>query len=217
MRFDTGERVVAPFLWNRGIRALALAVTTHGDADHAGGMAFIRRAFPIRESWSADSPPVAGRRLGVARLQAIAAPAGAGAPGRPANERSLVLRIDYGMASFLLASDIGTETEDRLLAAGAPVAATVLKVAHHGSRGSSGPAFLAAVAPRHAVISVGARNSYGHPTPQALARLAAAGAGISRTDRDGAVLFETDGSTLTVGGWATGARERFCLDPEGQC
>jgi competence protein ComEC len=67
------------------------------------------------------------------------------------------------------------------------------------------------------VISVGARNVYGHPDPGALARLAAAGARVLRTDRDGAVVFETDGRTLAVTRWAARATERFCLDPETIC
>jgi len=109
-----------------------------------------------------------------------------------------VLRVEYGLASFLLASDIEAAREQALVASGAPIAATVLKVAHHGSRTSSTPAFLGAVGPAVAVISVGPRNPYGHPDPGVLERLATAGARVYRTDRDGAVIFETDGRTLTV-------------------
>jgi hypothetical protein len=92
------------------------------------------------------------------------------------NDEALVLRLEYGLASFLLASDIEAAREQALVAAGAPLAATVLKVAHHGSRTSSTPAFLGAVGPAVAVISVGPRNPYGHPDPDVLERLAAAGA-----------------------------------------
>jgi competence protein ComEC len=93
----------------------------------------------------------------------------------------------------------------------------VLKVAHHGSRSSTTAAFLRAVGPTVAVISVGARNAYGHPDDDVLARLAAAGARVYRTDRDGAALLETDGHTLSVTGWAARRTERFCLDPEAMC
>ena len=93
----------------------------------------------------------------------------------------------------------------------------MLKVAHHGSRGSSTPEFLAAVTPSLAVISVGARNAYGHPAPETLARLAAAGARVLRTNRDGALIFETDGRALTVTRAASGRTERYCLDPEAIC
>jgi len=67
------------------------------------------------------------------------------------------------------------------------------------------------------VISVVRRNPYGHPSPDTLARLTAVGARVYRTDRDGAVIFETDGFALTVTRWATREVERFCLDPDGGC
>jgi competence protein ComEC len=94
---------------------------------------------------------------------------------------------------------------------------TVLKVAHHGSRSSSSGEFLRAVGPRLAAISVGARNPYGHPDTDVLARLAGASAETYRTDRDGALIFETDGGTMTVTRWATRRVDRFCLDPEAIC
>ena len=68
--------------------------------------------------------------------------------------------------------------------------------------------------PAVAIISVGARNAYGHPSPETLARLAAAGAAVYRTDRDGAVMLDTDGRSLTVSTWASGRRDRYCLEPE---
>jgi competence protein ComEC len=122
-----------------------------------------------------------------------------------------------GLVSFLLASDIGAAREHELVASGTHLESTVLKVAHHGSRSSTTIEFLRAVRPTVAAISVGARNPYGHPDPAVLARLAEAGAQISRTDRDGAVIFETDGGTLTVTRWARRRVDRFCLDPEAIC
>jgi beta-lactamase superfamily II metal-dependent hydrolase len=98
-----------------------------------------------------------------------------------------------------------------------PLRATVLKVAHHGARDSSTASFLAAVRPAVAALSVGARNPYRHPDPGALARLDAVGARVLRTDRDGALLFETDGRALSVTAWASGTRERWCVDPETMC
>ncbi len=74
----------------------------------------------------------------------------------------------------------------------------MLKVGHHGSATSSTPAFLAAVAPREAIISVGRRNRFGHPHPLTLAALAAQGVRLWRTDRDGAVTVTTDGQSLDV-------------------
>jgi competence protein ComEC len=228
-RLDAGERVVAPVLWNRGVMRLGAAVTTHDDQDHAGGMRTIRKLFTIRDAWTAEDLRTGPRVFGGVRVTALTdvqSPEGVAVnPARPAkdpprrrqNDDALVLRIDHGLVSFLLASDITAATEARLLAARSPVGATVLKVAHHGSRGSSTPEFLRAVSPLVAVISVGPRNPYGHPSPETLARLHAVSAAVYRTDHDGAVLFETDGSTLTVSGWASHRTARYCLDPETVC
>lgn len=223
MRLDAGERVVAPFLWNRGVLRLAVAVTTHEDQDHAGGMSAIRGFFRVEDQWDSGGFPPERQSIGGAGILVLhprreasgSAETPSAARGRQRrNDDALVLRVDYGLASFLLASDITEWTERELLAARAPLPATVLKVAHHGARGSSTPQFLDRVRPTVAVISVGRRNSYGHPAPDTLARLRAVGARVYRTDRDGAVLFETDGRMLTVTGWATRSVERHCLTPE---
>jgi competence protein ComEC len=216
-RLDAGERVVAPVLWNRGTLRLRAAVTTHDDQDHAGGMRAVRALFTIAETWTADGLREAARDVGGVRLTGMGGLA-AGLPrGRSRNDDALVLRIDHGLVSLLLASDVTAATEARLVASGAPLRAAVLKVAHHGSRGSSTDEFLRAVSPQVAVISVGARNAYGHPAPETLARLDASGAAVYRTDRDGAVILESDGRALTVRAWATGLTARYCLDPAGVC
>ncbi|HLE42807.1 MAG TPA: hypothetical protein VJB36_02200, partial [Methylomirabilota bacterium] len=119
-----------------------------------------------------------------------------------ANNGSLVLRIEWGLAAVLLAGDAEAVAERSLMADGAPLGAPVLKVGHHGSRHASTRPFVAAVAPRIALISVGARNPFGHPSPAVLDRLQAAGAAIYRTDYDGAVEVVSDGERLSVRRWA---------------
>ena len=114
-----------------------------------------------------------------------------------------MLRLDWRGVSLLLTGDLGWLGEARVLERGAPVRVLVLKVAHHGSRFSSSAAFLEAARPAFAIISVGARNPFRHPTPEALGRLEAAGARIYRTDRDGAIILETDGTRLWITRWAT--------------
>ena len=214
MRLDAGERVVAPFLWNRGVLRLGGAAVTHDDADHAGGMPAVRRLFRIDEQWTGASFPSEPRRFGRALVTALPP---LDAPGGRRNDAGLVLRIEMGLVSFLLASDIGAAREHELVASGTRFGSTVLKVAHHGSRSSTTLEFLRAVRPTVAAISVGARNPYGHPDPGVLARLAEIGARVYRTDRDGAVIFETDGGTLTVTRWASRLVDRLCLDPEAIC
>jgi competence protein ComEC len=209
-RLDAGERAVAPFLWNRGVLALYATLTTHADIDHAGGMAAIRRRFRVAETW--DEAP-GQHALGGVLLTAIAPDI----PGGRRNDRAMMLRVELGLATILLASDVEAAGERALLDAGLPLGASVLKVGHHGAATSSTAPFLTAVRPAIAIVSVGARNPYGHPSAGALERLAAAGARVYRTDRDGAVLVETDGRTLTVTRWRDRAVERLCLDPETIC
>ena len=96
-------------------------------------------------------------------------------PGRATNHGSLVLRVDWGRVALLLTGDAEAAAEREVLASGMPVAASVLKVGHHGSRHASSAPFLAAVAPQIAVVSAGARNPFGHPSPAVLARLAELG------------------------------------------
>jgi competence protein ComEC len=219
-RLDVGERAVAPVLWNRGVLRLAAAVVTHDDNDHSGGMAAIRRLFTIGEAWGADELRAVPRVVGGVRLTAVTDRGRlvtTAEPRRRGNDDALVLRVDYGLASFLLASDITAVTEASLVTARAPLAATVLKVPHHGSRSSSTREFLRAVGPRVAVVSVGARNPYGHPSPDTLARLEEVEAAVYRTDRDGAVIFETDGRALEVTGWGSGRFARYCLDRGSVC
>jgi competence protein ComEC len=76
--------------------------------------------------------------------------------------------------------------------------ADLLKVGHHGSRGATGDAWLRELHPAAAIISVGEGNRYGHPAPEALARLAAAAVEVYRTDRDGSIEVRTDGRQMTI-------------------
>lgn len=113
------------------------------------------------------------------------------------NDASIVLRIDYGKTSFLFTGDAEDWSEYMMLDACANLDADVLKVSHHGSRTASTAEFLRAVSPAYAVISVG-ENSYGHPSDEVLARLAAVGAKIFRTDKAGTVVMISDGKTVSV-------------------
>jgi competence protein ComEC len=118
--------------------------------------------------------------------------AGLPAPGRPpaVNEESLVIRLALGRNAMLLTGDLGRNGEAALLKSGRPLRASVLKVPHHGSRTSSTPAFLGAVAPEIAVVSVGYRNRFRHPHPEVVDRYRALGARLLRTDLDGAISVE---------------------------
>jgi beta-lactamase superfamily II metal-dependent hydrolase len=126
------------------------------------------------------------------------------------NANSVVARLSYRKFAVLFTGDAEAPTEQWLLAAGAPVQATVLKVAHHGSRYASRVGFLRQVGAQVAVVSVGAHNEYHHPAPETLDHLARSGAHVYRTDVDGTVTLETDGATLQLR-TTRGGRERLEL------
>lgn len=116
-----------------------------------------------------------------------------------ANDASIVMMLRVGARRMLLTGDAELAEEAWLLAhAPGPLRADVLKVGHHGSRTSSSGAFLAAVQPAAAIISVGAGNDYGHPSPGTLDALQAAGAHILRTDQVGTIIVRTDGRFLSI-------------------
>ncbi len=109
-----------------------------------------------------------------------------------------MLQVQAGKQRLLLTADIDATAEAQLLAAGIDLQAAALKVAHHGAATGSSTAFLDAVAPAVAVVSVGADNRFGHPAAETLARLDEAGATIYRTDRCGTIELFTDGQRLWV-------------------
>ncbi len=201
---DFGGRVLVPALAAIGIDRLDAMVLTHPDRDHCGGLVDVSRYLAVAEIWSGP-----GWTGGGCAADLLAAPAGrwrvlwrgeAERVGRwdievlhPAagsrhgrNDRSLVLAARFGRHRLLLTGDAGAETERRLVRERPEsLAAGVLKVGHHGSRSSTGDAFLRAVAPRLALVSSGVNNPHGHPHPRVLERLRSAGVRVLRTDRSG--------------------------------
>jgi competence protein ComEC len=163
---------------------------------YATFVAAARRKFiSIRGPANLCGPP---RAFGGARVSVLA-PCPSYVPDASANNNSFVLRVEYRGRAALLVGDSERERE-RLLVSAEPVAlrADFLKVGHHGSRTSSSWPFLSAVHPTFAAISAGARNRFGHPDPTTLTKLRAIGAQFARTDRDGAIVWETDGRTARL-------------------
>jgi competence protein ComEC len=213
--FDTGEDVVSPYLWTRGLRRLDIVVATHAHQDHIGGLAAVLANFRPKQFWTGANPPLKleelARALGIkvieqtaglpfdysgARVE-ILAPRPDGYSSRtPGNNDSLAMRVSYRGRSFLLMGDLERPMEARLLADAAASHADVLKVGHHGSRTSTIPPFFDAVNPSIALISAGYENSFGHPHPDVLARLEQRHSTILRTDLDGLSTVWTDGNRL---------------------
>lgn len=114
------------------------------------------------------------------------------------NNTSIVSRLRYGKTSFLLMADAESPTEKELISKGFMLAADVLKIGHHGSRTSSSEEFLKAVMPGLAIISVGKKNRYGHPTATVLERLKSKGIPVLRTDQVGDIKIQSNGQELQV-------------------
>jgi competence protein ComEC len=215
---DAGRRTVAPYIRRFG-GDVVHQVITHPHLDHYGGVPGVLSPLAVDSVWEGGARANAGyvdwrsrerRPWGVLSagdslvldgvVCRVLAPTPVwGASQENPNEASVVLRVEYGEQRWLLTGDAEAGAEEWLLAqARGGLAATVLKVGHHGSRSSSSPAFLEAVAPRVAVISVGRDNDYAHPSVEVLQRLDAIGAHVLRTDDEGTIVLSTDGQSLEV-------------------
>ena len=212
------EANVAGQLRSLGIRHLAMLVLTHPQRDHVGGAAavldHVQVGFvldPAIPSESSDEKAALaaarrhhvrvvvaragkGFRLGRLRLR-VFWPDGPGPPGDDPNNHAIVIVASYGRTDALFTADAESDVTGRLHLP--PV--EILKVGHHGSVDPGLEDLLGQIHPRIAVISVGAHNDYGHPSPPTLATLAAVpGLSVYRTDRDGRVVVESDGDRISV-------------------
>ncbi len=217
---DAGERVIVPFLAGHRVHRLAAFVLSHAHADHLGGAKAVLEQFPAdlvvepgdpvdvpmyldfldqlaTESirWHAGRPgehfEIDGVRFSVLHPDTTWAEW-----GRDLNEDSVVLKVEYGAFQALFPGDAGLLAEEDIQSRYGPV--DLLKVGHHGSHGATGSAFLSETHPAAAVVSVGAHNTYGHPSPETLHRLEQAGVDVWRTDLDGSVTVVVGTTTMTV-------------------
>jgi len=218
--YDAAERVLIPFLRNRGIRQLDAVVISHPHADHLGGLPTLLREIKIKKVFVcgvetaspleqrceklADSlsAPILTLRTGERLPDFAPAQIWVLHPRRgevnfeKLNDASIVIKVIFGQHAFLFPGDAEFESESHLLESAGVLDSDVLKVGHHGSQSSSLSRFLTAVSPQWAVTSVGRWNNFGHPDPRVMARYDSLGIRLLRTDRDGAVIFETDGKAL---------------------
>jgi len=203
-------------------RMLDMIVATHPDADHIGGLPDVFRVYRVSyflepgrvgdtsfyERLTASVVNEAGQKTILARRDMrihlgdgayadILFPEGDVEKLRETNDASIVMRVVYGETEFLLTGDAPVWVEDRIvLAYGTAIESDVLKAGHHGSRTSTGAGWLSVVDPEIVVVSAGKDNSYGHPHPEVLERVAASGASIVSTIDEGTITFVSDGTQV---------------------
>lgn len=223
MLIDAGENnkgsVVADYLEAQNISKLDYVIGTHPHSDHIGGLDTIFDTYKVDKVIMPEvvhttktyedvldvidkkglsiSKPVIGDvyPLGSASFTILA-------PNSDSydeiNDYSIVIKLTYGDTSFLLTGDAGSLSEEEMLANGHDLSADVLKIGHHGSVYSTTDSFLDSVAPLYAVASVGSGNEYGHPHTDTLAKISSHGIKLYRTDRQGTIVFTSDGKTISV-------------------
>ncbi len=233
--FDTGARIVEPFLRARGIDRIEVVALSHPHPDHLNGLFRILQRFPVGAFWSSGddghnpeyrrllatavarqvpTAPPRGRALGAAWIEPLAPFVGdviAPPPGLSVNDASLVVRVAFAGRAALFPGDLEADGEGELAggsAVGRRAAADLLKVPHHGSRTSSSDELLDAVRPRLAVMSLGWRNQFHFPAPEVVARYAARGIQALRTDRDGAITVSIEPDGVIQVGCARGCPEQ---------
>jgi competence protein ComEC len=217
---DIGEDVVSPYLWSRGLMQIEVVALTHAHQDHIGGLPAVLENFRVQELWVGRDIEIAPYQqvLAIARQRGVRIthmkagdafvrgvvsgsilwPEEVTEHQTAQNDDSLVMRLTDGSQSMLLSGDIERPSERKILAENETVDASFLKVAHHGSKTSTIEPFLSTSHPAFAAISAGRDNSFGHPSPEVVERLEAAGVRVYRTDRDGAITATTDGQTMAV-------------------
>ncbi|MBX3635726.1 MAG: DNA internalization-related competence protein ComEC/Rec2 [Rubrivivax sp.] len=208
---DAGGRVLLPLLRALGERHIDHLVLSHRDSDHVGGAATLLQGMRVREISSSlepghplrDAAPHRACAAGQSwtwdgvHFRVLHPDGGETDPRARPNTLSCVLHIQGSQGSALLTGDLEAAQELRLVQRDPDaLRSTLLLVPHHGSRTSSTGALLDAVQPRWAVVQAAHRSRFGHPAPEVLARYAARGITVHRSDRCGALRWRSDGPVV---------------------
>jgi competence protein ComEC len=233
--FSNGDKVILPLMNRMDIGYIDYAFITHLDADHYYGIfkliekGKIKTVYkPLPDSsnkadldfekylkrnnckvnyFSDKLLPIGGCRLYFLNHPSLSERVKAGT-----NSKSMILKMIYGNSSFLFTGDADKEIEDKLVtAAGNFLKTDMLKAGHHGSKNSSADRFIEAVKPEFVIISAGIENRFHHPSPEVVEKFNKINANVKRTDKNGAVLLNSDGYKITIIDWKK-KETRFIFD-----
>jgi len=214
---DDGDKIIK-YLKKQGVSKLDYVIATHPHEDHIGGMASIVKKFDIgkfyapkklsntatfenmvlalREKKLKINEAKAGDTLNLGKNVDCKILAPNSAEYDNLNNYSAVVKLTYGNTKFLFTGDAHKQSEREMISKGYDLSSDVLKVGHHGSSSSSSKEFLDKVKPKIAIISCGKNNDYGHPHKETLEELNKRKIKIYRTDKDGTIVFESDGKNI---------------------
>jgi beta-lactamase superfamily II metal-dependent hydrolase len=221
---DAGEIEQGPLVASRlkslGIKDIDLLVATHPHSDHIGGLLTILDELNVRhvldsgqihttETYMSFLTKIdqknipyteaqRGQRINIGSgmlIEVLSPPVERFATGL--NDNSVVLKVTFGNVKFLFTGDAEFESENNMISQGIDIDSDILKVAHHGSKYSTGSLFLSKVTPESSILMVG-ENDYGHPSKETLDRLKMSGTDIYRTDLIGEIIVKTDGKTYII-------------------
>lgn len=223
MLIDAGENNkgtdVVNYLQQHNITELDYLIGTHPHSDHIGGLDTIIHNFPIgkvimpevahttqtfedildalEEKELRITKPVVGTsyELGSATFTIISPNS---TEYEDLNDYSVGIKFTYGNNSFLFTGDATSTSEEEMLQNGIDLSSDVLKLSHHGSSTSNTDSFLDVVNPTYAIVSAGIDNEYGHPHTEVLQAIFNRRAKLYRTDKQGTVVFTSDGKTISV-------------------
>ncbi len=223
---DSGSEMIMPVLNYFNIKKLDWAVMSHPHSDHIGGFISVLESVKVDSIWDTHleygtwtynyileltnekeigyRKVKRGNTISIDRnswVQILAPDTSFIQQETNVNNASIVMKIMHGQNSFLFNGDLEHEGDDFLLAFGSGLKADVLKVGHHGSITSTTKAFLNLVDPDWAVVSVGEKNKFSHPSPVVMKRLKECVSEIRRTDMHQAVWLKSDGEKIWEAEW----------------
>jgi competence protein ComEC len=217
--FEVGEDVLVPYLKSKGVDKLDLLILTHGDMDHIGGSLALLKEIKVEKivlpSVATEKSFIEEELVNLARKQNIKisyvvegsswkvknaeffilAPSTNYFGGK--NDGSIVILAKIGRVSWLFTGDLGKEEEYKLIEKYPNLTVDILKVGHHGSKNSTSDEFIRHLRPKYSIISVGKKNSFGHPHSEVIKILEASGSTILRTDLHGGITLKFNGKGST--------------------